>query len=90
MRTSVYVRLDHDKQRRLAEYARAHELTLNFVVECLIDQLLAQVSPGYEWPEWLVAAVKAGFLPFELPEHCSSSSAPASDTDDRAVVLRAV
>ncbi len=62
-RTSIYVRVDFDRHRRLTTYARENGLTVNDTCVMLIDQLLAQVSPGFPWPEWLDEAVAGGHLP---------------------------
>jgi hypothetical protein len=90
-RTSIYVRVDFERHRRLATYARENGLTINDTCVRLIDQLLAQVSPGFCWPGWLVAAVAEGHIP-HLQEHEDDSSYHAGDMK-RALsskVLRAV
>jgi hypothetical protein len=68
VRTAVYVRLQDPKHRLLVEYAKAHELTLNEVIERLVDQLLFQVAAEFRAPPWLIEAIRAGYLPFDLPE----------------------
>jgi hypothetical protein len=88
-RTSIYLRVDFDRHRRLVTYARENGLTLNDTCVRLIDQLLVQVSPGFPRPPWLVEAVAAGHLP-----HLSGYEDDAQYRDEHRAtgsnILRAV
>jgi hypothetical protein len=77
-RTSIYLRVDFDRHRRLTTYAQESGLTINDTCVRLLDQLLAQVSPGFRWPPWLVAAVAEGHLP-HLQGHGDDDSYHAED-----------
>lgn len=69
MRTAVYVRLEDPRHSLLVEYAKASAMTLNDVVERLVDQLLLQVAPEkFRPPEWLIAAIAEGYIPLSLPD----------------------
>lgn len=89
MRTAVYVRLEDPRHELLIAYAKAHALTLNDVIERLVDQLLIQVvgPEKFSAPDWLVAAITEGYIPLSLPEQ-----QPLHDEDDgphgRVVNLR--
>lgn len=86
MRTAVYVRLEDPRHALLMEYAKAHQLTLNDVIERLVDQLLVQVAPQeFRAPQWLVAAVSDGHIPLCLPEETYEDEV---DLDGKVVNLR--
>lgn len=88
-RTSIYVRVDFDRHRRLTEYARENGLTINDICVRLLDQLLAQVSPGFPWPEWLVEAVAKGHLQ-HLREYADDDLMLNAPQPPRTRVLRAI
>lgn len=70
------------------EYAQAHEMTLNDVVERLVDQLLLQVAPQkFRVPTWLAVAIAQGHIPLRLPEQRLDDE--DGDADGRVVNLRA-
>jgi hypothetical protein len=69
VRTAIYVRLEDPRHELLMEYATAQDLTLNVVVERLVDQLLIQMAPDkFTAPEWLVTAIIEGHIPLSLPD----------------------
>lgn len=74
------MRLADPRHELLVAYAKAHALTLNDVIERLVDQLLIQVvgPEKFSAPEWLVAAITEGYIPLALPEH------PLENEDGRA------
>jgi hypothetical protein len=88
-RTSIYVRVDFDRHRRLTTYARENGMTVNDTCVMLIDQLLAQVSPGFPWPEWLTESVSAGYLQ-HLREYAEDDVLPSEPCATRTRVLRVV
>lgn len=81
MRTAVYARLRDPRHEMLSAYARKCGMTVNEVIERLVDQLLLQVEPRFRAPRWLVEAIEQGYLPFEMPKHVESGSAE----DDEAL-----
>lgn len=66
MRVSLYIRLPVDKHRRFCAYARRVGVSANQAAEMMVDQVLAQTDPTFEWPDWLVEAVEEG-LPIQRP-----------------------
>lgn len=52
-RKTLFIRLNADKHDRVRTYASMHDLAITDVVEGLVDQLLAQVDPTFEVPEYL-------------------------------------
>ena len=62
MPKTLYTRIEARNHRLLAAYAARWGLTLQIVIERVVDQLLYQVSEEYEPAPWLRAAIEDGEL----------------------------
>jgi hypothetical protein len=62
MTRPLFVRLSERNHRLLSAYAAQWDLTLQLIVERVIDQLLYQTCSGFIVPEWLDDAIASGAL----------------------------
>ena len=79
MRVPLYTRLDRRTHRLLAAYARASDSSLNDIVECLVMQLLFQVSAEFEPPRWLLEATESGAIPIQRCSHLVAADVGEDD-----------